>query len=114
MSEIGPNVQEVTLQLDFEGPVFFQDMTIVWISLGPLAMTLERSCDYGATWSVYRYYAIDCASSFMMMDTYVSEDPNMQPFNGTTPICTTAQSGFFISDLDFGDQLVSKINLGLY
>ena len=103
VSEIGPEVGEVELRLDFENPVRFQDMTLVWQSIRPVAMTLERSCDNGLTWSVYRYYALDCQLSFMMEDTYVVN--LMQPFNGTTPICTSNQIELF--SFDFTDAVVS-------
>lgn len=103
VSEIGMGVQLVTLNLDFEGPVHFQDMTLVWQSVRPIAMTLERSCDYGETWSVYRYYAVNCAESFMVVDTYVAE--GIQPFNGTTPVCTSVQTELF--SIGFTNAVVS-------
>lgn len=113
VSEIGPEVQEVALRLDFEAPVFFQDTTLVWQSIRPVAMTLERSCDYGQTWQVYRYYAVDCALAFMMEDVYVGVDS--QPFNGTTPICTSVQTELF--SFDFTHAVVSEsvlIKQGIY
>ena len=93
VSEIDPSSREVSLQLDFEGPVLFQGMAMVWESIRPSAMVLERSCDYGQTWSVYRYYALNCAAAFMMIDTYVGA--NILPFNGTTPVCTSVQTELF-------------------
>lgn len=104
VSDIGRSVQQVALQLDFEAPVFFQGMTMVWQATRPIAMTLERSCDYGETWSVYRYYAVDCALSFMMEDTFVGV--GVEPFNGTTPICTSTQTELF--SFSFSDALVSE------
>ena len=77
---------------------------MVWQAIRPVAMTLERSCDYGETWSVYRYYAVDCALSFMMEDTFVGF--GVGPFSGTTPICTSSQSELF--SFDFSDALVCE------
>lgn len=89
----------MSLQLDFEGPVFFRDMTLVWQSVHPVAMVLERSCDYGETWSVYRYYALNCQVAFMLEDTFI--DDNTPPFNGTAPICTSVQTEILLfSDTD--------------
>lgn len=105
VSEIGPDVRKVGLRLDFEAPVFFQGMTMVWQAIRPAAMTLERSCDNGETWSVYRYYAVDCALAFMMEDTFVGT--GVGPFSGTTPICTSSQSELF--SFGFSDALVSQV-----
>lgn len=107
VSEIGPNVRKVGLQIDFEAPVFFQGMTMVWQAVRPVAMTLERSCDNGETWFVYRYYAVDCALAFMMEDTFVAT--GVGPFSGTTPICTSSQSELF--SFDFSDALVSEVGV---
>lgn len=100
VSEIGTNVSEVSLSLDFEAPVLFQGTTLVWKSTRPVAMTLERSCDYGETWSVYRYYALSCSLSFMMEDTF-----NVDPSLGTTPICSSREIELF--SFDFTDSVVS-------
>lgn len=98
VSEIGRNTTQVALQLDFEGTVTFQDMTLVWQSVRPYVMTLERSCDFGETWSVYRYYALDCAVAFMMEHTDVGN--GVPPFNGTTPVCTNSQTELFTFDFE--------------
>ncbi len=103
VSDIGTGTRQVALQLDFERAVSFQDMTLVWQSVRPYVMTLERSCDFGETWSVYRYYAADCALAFMMEHTSVGN--GVQPFNGTTPICTNSQTELF--SFDFGFSVVS-------
>ena len=107
VSEIGPNVQKVGFRLDFEAPVLFQDMTLVWQSVRPIAMTLERSCDDGETWLPYRYYALNCAASFMMNDTFVGD--GIPPFNGTTPVCTSTQTELF--SFGFTDAVVSQTEL---
>ena len=103
-SQIGPEVKEVGLRLDFERPVHFQDMTMVWMSVRPIAMTLERSCDYGETWSVYRYYALNCPFYFNVPDTHISSAT--PPFTSTAPICTSVQSELF--SFSFSDALVSN------
>ena len=90
-----------SLQIDFEGPVLFQGMTMVWHSVRPRTMLLERSQDFGATWQVYRYYSSSCSDSFMLPDTAVTDS---SLFNTTAPICTSSQSQL----LPFADGLVSK------
>ena len=106
-SQVGSGVKEVGLRLDFESPVLFQDTVLVWKSVRPIAMMLERSCDYGATWSVYRYYALDCSFYFGMPDTHInSATPT---FGSTAPICTSVQSELF--GFDFSDALVRTLKL---
>ena len=90
-----------SLQIDFEGPVLFQGMTMVWHSVRPRTMLLERSQDFGETWQVYRYYSSSCSNSFMLPDTAVTDS---SLFNTTAPICTSSQSQL----LPFEDGLVSK------
>ena len=87
---------EVTLQLDFEAPVLFENMTMVWESVRPDAMILERSHDNGATWLPYRFYSLSCADYFMLPDTFVSSST---VFGSTAPVCTSVQS-----QLVFGDE----------
>lgn len=101
-SEIGPGGLITSLQIDFEAPALFQEMTMVWHSLRPRTMLLERSQDFGATWQVYRYYSSSCLDSFMLPDTPVTDS---SLFNTTTPICTGSDSQL----LPFTNGLVSII-----
>ena len=91
-SAIGPSGLMTNLQIDFEAPVMFEGMTMVWDSVRPRAMQLERSQDFGATWQVYRYYSSSCSDSFMLPDTTVTDNSF---FNTSNPICTSAQSQLF-------------------
>lgn len=100
-SEIGPGGLTTSLQIDFEAPVLFQGMTMVWQSLRPRAMLLERSQDFGATWQVYRYYSSSCSDSFMLPHTTVMDSSF---FNTTAPVCTSSQSQLLL----FTAGLVSK------
>lgn len=100
-SEIGPGSLPTSLQIDFEAPVLFQEMTMVWQSVRPRTMLLERSQDFGATWQVYRYYSSSCLDSFMLPDTPVTDS---SLFNTTAPICTSSESQL----LPFRNGLVSK------
>ena len=100
-SAIGPDSLPTNLQIDFEAPVLFQEMTMVWQSVRPRTMLLERSHDFGATWQVYRYYSSSCSDSFMLPDTTVT-DSSM--FNTTSPICTSLESQL----LPFSDGRVSQ------
>lgn len=89
LSEIGSD-ESVTLQIDFEAPVLFEGMTMVWVSPRPQSMILERSHDNGQTWHVYRYYSASCVTSFMMEDT--ADFTSSTIFNSTDPICTSVES----------------------
>ena len=100
-SEIGPNSVTTSIQIDFEAPVMFQGMTMVWQSVRPRSMLLEYSQDFGDTWQVYRYYSSSCPDSFMLPDTTVTDN---SVFNTTTPVCTSTQSQLF----PFQDGLVSQ------
>ena len=87
-------VEEVSLRFDLEAEFHFTHLMIVFQSFRPAAMIIERSHDFGRTWSVYQYFASDCAESF----------PGIQ----TTPrkrlsdvICTSQYSGIDISS--FGE-----------
>ena len=101
-SAIGPNGVLTNLQIDFEAPVMFQGMTMVWDSVRPRSMQLERSQDFGATWQVYRYYSSSCSDSFMLPDTTVTDSSF---FNTTNPICTSTESQLF----PFRDGLVRNL-----
>ena len=91
-SAIGSESMTTSMQIDFEAPVLFDSMTIVWQSLRPRSMILERSQDFGTTWQVYRYYSSSCPDSFMIPETVVTDS---SVFNTIDPICTSAQSQLF-------------------
>lgn len=86
-SAIGPEGMTTNIQIDFEAPVLFQEMTMVWQSVRPRSMLLERSQDFGATWQVYRYYSSSCEDSFILPDTIVDDST---VFNTTDPVCTSS------------------------
>ena len=113
VSEIGAVDSIVTLQLDFEAQVLFDQMTMVWGSARPQSMVLERSGDNGQTWQIYRYYSASCISSFMLPDT-----PVISQFNSTDAICTSMESrlnpvtnGLVCDGIDYGLVDVSKLIL---
>lgn len=89
ISTIGANSSDATLQLNFEEPVLFEGMSILWKSSRPQAMVLERSHDNGLTWDVYRYYSSSCQSDFGMIPMITV--PSVQ-FPSTAAVCTPSQS----------------------
>ncbi|KAG7267860.1 hypothetical protein CRUP_023876 [Coryphaenoides rupestris] len=53
-----------TLQLDLETEFYVTHLILVFRSPRPAAMTLERSRDFGHTWSPLQRYAADCSATF--------------------------------------------------
>lgn len=89
ISTIGPNGTQTTLQLDFEAPILFYSMNMLWKSTRPRSMVLERSSDNGFNWEAYRYYSSSCLSDFALMPEEAIPGTN---FNSTDAICTAGQS----------------------
>ena len=85
ISEIGGD-SVVTLRLDFESSILFNQMTMVWASARPRSMVLERSGDNGESWQVYRYYSAFCDDDFGLPDTTPDSISTMDA------ICTSAES----------------------
>lgn len=61
-SEAG--VDHVSIQLDLERTFRLNYVNISFTGPRPAAMYIERSNDFGKTWTAYRYFAEDCRSSF--------------------------------------------------
>ena len=89
ISTIGPNSTHTTVLLSFESPVLFNSMTILWKSVRPQSMVLERSRDGGSTWLAYRFYSASCMATFM--ETQQNVFPGVQ-FNSIDAICTASES----------------------
>ena len=83
---------DVIVQLDLEGPMLFDSLIIVWSTPRPSAMVIERSSDFGSSWSAYRYFATSCESFVNMSSEIITFDT---VFNSTEPVCTEMDSVVF-------------------
>ncbi len=57
-----------TLQLDLEVEFYFTHLIIIFRSPRPAAMAIERSQDFGRTWSALMLYAHNCSEVFNLED----------------------------------------------
>ncbi|XP_028925322.1 laminin subunit beta-3 [Ornithorhynchus anatinus] len=58
------DVNPVSLQLDLDKKFQLQDIKLDLMGPLPAGMLIERSTDFGKTWRVYQYLALDCARTF--------------------------------------------------
>ncbi|XP_038604980.1 laminin subunit beta-3 [Tachyglossus aculeatus] len=58
------DVNLVSLQLDLDKKFQLQDIILDLMDPLPASMLIERSTDFGKTWRVYQYLALDCARIF--------------------------------------------------
>ena len=94
LSQIGQRSSPAVLQFDFEAQFIFEETALVFGSIRPTTMILERSQDFGVTWEVYRYYSTSCNAAFILPDTFVN-DNTVTVFDSLDPICTSSQSLLF-------------------
>jgi hypothetical protein len=58
----------VTLQLDFTFPMRLENSIMTFRSFRPRRMILEKSSDYGASWTPYQFYDAFCTPSTIVPD----------------------------------------------
>lgn len=78
--------QTETVQLDLETEFYVTHLILVFRSPRPAAMALERSQDFGRTWTALGYFARNCTDAFGLEEGVVGMD-------GAT--CTSKYSGAF-------------------
>ncbi|KAI1305823.1 Laminin subunit beta-1 [Halotydeus destructor] len=62
--QASPSEQSVTITINLEAEFHFTHLWIIFKTYRPAAMLIERSQNRGKSWSVYQYFAQDCAKSF--------------------------------------------------
>ncbi|KAI4905064.1 hypothetical protein NFI96_016048 [Prochilodus magdalenae] len=103
-----------TLQLDLEVEFYFTHLIIIFRSPRPAAMMLERSRDFGQTWSTLRLYARNCSKQFgtevghSCTEKYSSERPcsggeviyrSLSPGDALEPYSSIARAQLGITNL---------------
>ncbi|XP_028669353.2 netrin-4 [Erpetoichthys calabaricus] len=78
-------VQRETIQLNLETKFYFTHMIMVFKSPRPAAMLLEKSHDFGRSWTPCKYYSTNCSETFGLEDDTVIE----------RAMCTSKYSGAF-------------------
>lgn len=95
-------VSTESLQLDLEVEFYFTHIIIIFRSARPAAMAIERSQDFGHTWSALMLYAHNCSDVFNLEDgqsctqKYSTAEPCS---NGEVRVCMSVSA---ISEMQFG------------
>ena len=99
VSQIQSNLTlPVILQVNLKAAMTFYDMSLLWESSTPYSMVLERSNDFGITWTPYRFWSYNCLGSFGLIPSSVLN----APFQTQDAICT---------DMQLSDQSGAEVSL---
>ena len=85
----------VTLQFNFSFPMRLEKSTLTFRSFRPNRMILEKSSDYGLTWTTYQYYSPICLGMLIpdgLFQRLNESSRKSLPSNSTEAFCVVEDS----------------------
>ena len=82
----------VTMQLNFSFPMRLENSVLFFSSLRPNLVILEKSSDYGVTWTPYQFYSLSCRPLLTLdglFQTVTSKERNELPSDSIEAFCIT-------------------------
>ena len=80
-------VENVFIRFDLEAVFTMSVLIMRFKTFPPAAMLIEKSDNFGLTWTTLAYYALNCAESYPHVPTYNTKDLKK-------PFCTSKYFGF--------------------